>query len=69
MPRVSSTAASLLCLGAQLQVLYTVCSNTTNYTDNSRLEMNLNHVLHRGLYNDGGDSIFSTKTEGEPDKV
>ncbi|KAH7838679.1 hypothetical protein Vadar_029780 [Vaccinium darrowii] len=51
------------------QDFYKVCSNTTNYKVGSRFQSNLNRILYRGLYNDGGDSIFSNKTEGEgPDK-
>lgn len=47
-----------------------MCSDTTNYTDGSQFQSNLHRILYRGLYNAGGDSIFSNKTEGEePDKV
>ncbi|KAH7838698.1 hypothetical protein Vadar_030025 [Vaccinium darrowii] len=47
-----------------------MCSDTANYTDGNQFESNLDRVLYRALYNDGSDSIFSSKTEGEePDKV
>ncbi|KAF7121490.1 hypothetical protein RHSIM_Rhsim13G0158300 [Rhododendron simsii] len=49
---------------------YKVCSNTTDYKVGSQFQSNLNRILYRALYVDGGYSIFSYKAEGEaPDKV
>lgn len=55
---------------ATAQFVFNECSNTTNYTDGSQFQSNLNRILYRALYNDGSNSIFSNNTEGEePDKV
>ncbi|KAE9461708.1 hypothetical protein C3L33_06383, partial [Rhododendron williamsianum] len=55
---------------ATAQFVYKECLNTTNYTDGSQFQVNLNRILYRQLYNDGSKSIFSNQTEGEePDKV
>lgn len=51
-------------------LIHKLCSNTTNYTSGSAFQNNLNRLLIRSLYNDGGDYIFSNATQGTyPDQV
>ncbi|KAL3342750.1 hypothetical protein AABB24_026670 [Solanum stoloniferum] len=57
---------------AQLQVnpLYYDCSMSNNYTERSKFQSNLNRLLYRSLYNNGGNSSYTKVSEGEdPDKV
>ncbi|KAK4735148.1 hypothetical protein R3W88_009409 [Solanum pinnatisectum] len=65
---------SVLLVGvkAQLQVnpLYYNCSMSKNYTEGSKFQSNLNRLLYRSLYNNGGNSIYTKVSVGEePDKV
>ncbi|PHT86147.1 hypothetical protein T459_08253 [Capsicum annuum] len=49
--------------------VYFSCS-MGNYTERSKYQTNLNRLLYRSLYNNGGNSIYTKANEGEePDKV
>ncbi|KAM3247142.1 cysteine-rich receptor-like protein kinase 25 [Capsicum annuum] len=49
--------------------VYFSCS-MSNYTEGSKYQTNLNRLLYRSLYNNGGNSIYTKASEGEePDKV
>ncbi|KAG5617972.1 hypothetical protein H5410_017796 [Solanum commersonii] len=50
--------------------LHHSCSMSKNYTEGSKFQSNLNRLLFRSLYNNGGNSIYTNVSEGEePDKV
>ncbi|XP_059304078.1 cysteine-rich receptor-like protein kinase 44 [Lycium ferocissimum] len=56
---------------AKISPLANYCPRTTsNYTQGSNFQSNLNRLLYRSLYNNGGNSIYAKASEGEdPDKV
>ncbi|XP_009791095.1 cysteine-rich receptor-like protein kinase 15 isoform X2 [Nicotiana sylvestris] len=51
--------------------LASFCStNSSDYTEGSKFQSNLNRLLYRSLYNNGGNFIYAKASEGEdPDKV
>ncbi|MCD7451109.1 hypothetical protein HAX54_009557 [Datura stramonium] len=49
---------------------YCPSTNINNYTEGSKFQSNLNRLLYRSLYNNGGNSIYAKASEGDdPDKV
>ncbi|KAM3319241.1 cysteine-rich repeat secretory protein 9-like [Capsicum chacoense] len=60
---------SNILVGVKAQVYFSCSMN--NYTEGSnKFQSNVNRLLYRSLYNNGGDSIYTKASEGEePDKV
>ncbi|KAH0686914.1 hypothetical protein KY290_018508 [Solanum tuberosum] len=54
----------------QVNPIFYDCSMSNNYAERSKFQSNLNRLLYRSLYNNGGNSIYTKVSEGEePDKV
>ncbi|XP_009802722.1 cysteine-rich receptor-like protein kinase 25 isoform X2 [Nicotiana sylvestris] len=55
---------------AESSFLKSFCSTISNYTEGSKFQFNLARLLYRSLYNNGGNSIYANRSEGEdPNKV